>query len=350
MKQLDLFDRQEPEKEITNEPEFKNTAEFDKLMAGLEMLTELADAQNNLIKIMIDDLQKDWTEEEKLQINNPKEYERLQKLKEQENKQPQMAKELTTEAIEVLKNSKIEDTIVKLPPDQLDRKIYLEVKSRLELIGGKWKGGKVQGFVFPEDPSELLEQISNCAIRNLKKEFQYFATPDDLADELVEAAFYAITDSEEDNEDIKISEPSAGQGAIVKAINRYTGGAKDVYCFEAMPTNQTILKKISTVKFLGDDFLSHSGEKFDVIIANPPFSKNQDIDHIRKMWDCLNVGGRIVSVASNHWRLSDNKKETEFRNWINSINADVIDIEAGRFKESGTEIAACYVIIDKRPE
>jgi hypothetical protein len=53
------------------------------------------------------------------------------------------------------------------------------------LIGGKWKGGKVFGFVFATDPTELLDQIANGEKRNLKKEFQFFATPEKLADELV---------------------------------------------------------------------------------------------------------------------------------------------------------------------
>jgi hypothetical protein len=64
----------------------------------------------------------------------------------------------------------------------------MEVKNKLELIGGKWKGGKVGGFVFQEDPTDMLEQIANGENRKLKKEFQFFATPDELADKLVELA------------------------------------------------------------------------------------------------------------------------------------------------------------------
>ena len=47
---------------------------------------------------------------------------------------------------EVLQKCTIEGNIVKLPNVQLDRNEYLEVKKALELIGGKWKGGKVFGF------------------------------------------------------------------------------------------------------------------------------------------------------------------------------------------------------------
>ena len=59
------------------------------------------------------------------------------------------------ETLEILKNSKVEGNIIKLPQGQLDRQQYLEVKKKLELIGGKWKGGKVMGFVFEEDPTDL---------------------------------------------------------------------------------------------------------------------------------------------------------------------------------------------------
>jgi len=76
--------------------------------------------------------------------------------------------------IEVLQNCKIEGNIIKLPNTQIDRKVYLEVKKSLELIGGKWNGGKVFGFVFTADPTNLLNQISNRESRNLKKRVSVF--------------------------------------------------------------------------------------------------------------------------------------------------------------------------------
>ena len=79
---------------------------------------------------------------------------------------------------QVLQNCTVEGTVVKLPNVQLDRKLYQEVAKALELIGGKWKGGKVFGFVFATDPTDLLHQIANGEKGNLKKEFQFFATPE----------------------------------------------------------------------------------------------------------------------------------------------------------------------------
>jgi predicted RNA methylase len=250
--------------------------------------------------------------------------------------------EFTTEAIEVLKNSRVEGTVVKLPDGQLDRKVYTEVKNKLELIGGKWKGGKVYGFQFQEDPTDLLNEIANGGNRNLKKEFQFFATPDSLADYLVELAF---TNSVIDDEPMRILEPSAGQGAIVKAINRRTGG-NDVCCYEAMPVNQAILNKISTVVFLGEDFLQAPEDvKYDCIIANPPFTKNADIDHIKKMYSVLAKGGRLVTISSKSWQIGTQKKQLDFKNWLNEVDADIEEIEPGAFKESGTSVGGLIITI-----
>jgi hypothetical protein len=245
---------------------------------------------------------------------------------------------------EVLQKCRVKGNIIKLPDVQLERKLYQDVAKSLELIGGKWKGGKTFGFVFPSNPTELLEQIANGEKRNLKKEYQFFATPADLADELVQLA--NINDP-----DLLVLEPSAGQGAIVNALLRKEPELM-VHGFEIMDINQMFLKKINNFTLIGFDFLEdikyHNLEKYyDRIVANPPFTKNQDIDHIRQMYRYLKAGGRLVSMSSNHWHTSSFKKETEFKEWLHNRNANCICIEPGRFKESGTNIATCIIIIDK---
>lgn len=243
------------------------------------------------------------------------------------------------ETIEVLQNCTVEGTVVKLPNVQLERNEYLEVKKKLELIGGKWKGGKVQGFVFATDPTEMLEQIANGENRNLKKEFQFFATPEELADKLVYLADLQQHDT--------ILEPSAGQGAIVKAINKVCDVVPD--CFELMDINTIVLNK-SGLQFnlIGCDFFKHNGKAYSKIIANPPFTKNQDIDHLKEMYKCLSRGGRLVCITSECWVNGSQKKQVEFKEWLDSIDSEVLDIERGSFKESGTMIGGKIVIINKQ--
>lgn len=240
--------------------------------------------------------------------------------------------------VEILQQCTVEGNLVKLPENQLERNEYLEVKKALELIGGKWKSGKVYGFVFNSDPTELLDQIANGEKRNLKKEYQFFATPDELADYLVELA------------DLKgsgtILEPSAGQGAIIKAINKACGIIPD--CYELMEVNQQILKQSGlSFNFIGADFFEHGDQKYDRIIANPPFSKNQDIDHLKEMYKCLAPDGRLVCITSESWVHGSQKKQVEFREWLEEIEADIYTIEKGAFKESGTMIGGRIVVVNK---
>lgn len=243
---------------------------------------------------------------------------------------------MTTE--EILQQCKVDGLVIKLPAILLDRKAYIDVAKKLELIGGKWKGGKIAGFVFNEDPTDLLAEIATGAKRNLKKEFQFFGTPAKLADRLVEYA--------EIEQHHSVLEPSAGQGAIVKAIGRRFP-AMEVDCFELMPLNQSFLNKLPTAHLIGEDFLTATGPRYERIVANPPFSKNQDIDHIYHMANqFLKFGGRLVSIAGKHWQISSNKKEVQFWEWLNEINAVIIDLPVGEFKESGTTIATCIIIID----
>ena len=246
---------------------------------------------------------------------------------------------------EILKQCTVEGLVVKLPAGQLDRKLYQDVAKALELIGGKWKGNKIMGFVFQTDPRDLLSEIAGGEKRNLKKEFQFFATPSLLADELV---FQAQVEPWHD-----VLEPSAGQGAIIEAILRIQLERKNPidYC-ELMPVNQLIMeKKIKgglNAKFINADFLTlEPTKRYDRIIANPPFQNNQDIAHIMRMYDFLKPGGILVSVASTHWQKSENRKEIEFRDWLKSKKNDIDEVPAGSFKESGTNVAGVIVIINK---
>ena len=247
---------------------------------------------------------------------------------------------------DVLANCTVKGNIVTLPQVNLDRNQYVQVKKKFENIGGKWKGGKVSGFVFDKtsSPTELIKRILKGENVNLKKEFQFFATPLVLANKLVEYADLKPEDT--------VLEPSAGQGSIIEAICKDTVITPD--CFELMEENRSILEELRlhhSVQFrfniIGEDFLKSDNKTYSKIIANPPFSKNQDITHVYKMYDKLDRGGRLVSIMSNHWRKSKNKKESEFRSWLNAKGVQLIELGINEFKESGTAVSSVILILNK---
>lgn len=218
---------------------------------------------------------------------------------------------------------------------------YGDVRKAFLNAGAEYKRNT---FVFPNDAQPYIDRLMGGESVNIKKEFQFFATPPHLAEEM--AAFIM---NGFDAEKMTILEPSAGQGALVKAcLNFDDRNQMIVHAYELMDINRAVLGKIKDCIVLGDDFLTADVPgNFDRIIANPPFNKNQDIDHIRKMYQVCKKGGRIVTIASKHWQISKNKKETDFREWLEEIGAVIDDIEAGEFSESGTKIATCMIIIDK---
>lgn len=248
---------------------------------------------------------------------------------------------------QVLNECTVVGNVIKLPNVHLERDVYLEVKKSLELIGGKWKGGKIAGFIFDSDPTDLFESIQSGEKRNLKKEYQFFETPKNLAMVLVHFAGIKEYDS--------ILEPSAGQGAIIDCILEDIDKTNMVFYCEMMPTNQIILQRkygemenVFGIHPVNDDFLQlGEGTKFNKIIANPPFSKNQDIDHVRKMYNLLSPGGVLVSITSSHWEMSENKKEKEFRQWLKDVGAKDEDVPKNSFKDSGTLVGGKILIIRK---
>lgn len=237
----------------------------------------------------------------------------------------------------ILSNSKIRDNLLYLPEVKYDRKTYQKVADILNMIGGKWKGGNTKAFVFDKNPSNLIKRYLNGEDVNFKKKFQFFATPQSLAEKIVSMANLMPEDS--------VLEPSAGQGALIKEINKK--GIEPSY-FEIMDINLEVLKE-NGIKgnFLGKDFLSFdSDEKFDKIIANPPFSKNQDIDHVMKMYSHLKKGGKLVSIMSKHWTFANDKKSKSFKDFVEN-NGHYETIDSGTFKESGTNIETTIVILEK---
>ena len=147
-------------------------------------------------------------------------------------------KTVIKDVAEVFAKCTVIDNILKLPTEQLDRKIYEDVKKQLEAVGGHWKGGKTQGFIFDAEisASDVLVQLqSGKDYAEAKKEFQFFATPESVADKIISHV--------ELSDNMKILEPSAGRGSLIKALQKQLPTAK-VDCYEAMPENRKYLEAL----------------------------------------------------------------------------------------------------------
>lgn len=240
---------------------------------------------------------------------------------------------------DILKHCTLENNVMKLPQVQFNKKSYAEAKKWIEEAGGSWMGGKVQGFTFPFNADRVFSILHEGKRCNLQQEFQFFATPAEVADWLVMLAGGV-------HEDEKVLEPSAGTGAIIDAIHR---SCPDVIvdCYELMPENKEILSKKDNIRILGDDFTKCDVAQYDKIIANPPFSKNQDIRHVRRMYECLNPGGVLAAITGPHWEFGSESECKDFRQWLEDNGGKKFEIEEGTFKESGTGTKTIAIVINK---
>ena len=241
---------------------------------------------------------------------------------------------IKAEVLEVLNNSSLENNILILPAGQLERKLYLEVNKVLEILGGKWEK-KLKGHKFDTDIEEKLNDAINFGeITDHKKELQFFETPQDVVRRLVELAEIQQNDV--------VLEPSAGKGAIVKELLNIT---KNVSAVE-IADRKELLKLLDS--YTQGNFLSlNNFERFDKIVMNPPFSKQQDIEHIMHAFGCLKPGGILVSICSESCFYRNSKKTESFKAFLNDHKHEVFELPAGAFKSSGTMVKTRIVKIIK---
>ena len=305
-------------------------AGFDAIYEFVQCIAEITDAQVAMQTALNDYLDR------KMQSGYRKDY--LEAKKRKESGEDDGAK-LPPEGI--LKRCIFKDNVLYLPQVQLNKKSYATVKQWVEEAGGKWTGGKVQGFSFDFDATRVASVLMQGKRCNLQQDFQFFATPPEVADWLVSLAG-------DFSPDCKVLEPSAGTGAIIDAIHRVQPDVV-VDCYELMPENKEKLSKLDHIRLLGDDFTQaeHSSE-YDLIVANPPFSKNQDIRHVMQMYHDLKPGGTVAAITSRHWQQASEKVCKDFRAFLEEVSAQVYEIEEGAFKKSGTGVGTIAIVINKR--
>ena len=234
------------------------------------------------------------------------------------------------EIIDLLEKCEAEGQALRIT-EQLDRKTYTQLNKVLTAIGGKWNA-KQRVHLFQEDVSEMIENIINTGEYScIKKDFQFFPTPIELARKMIKLA--EIT-----TDDICL-EPSAGVGNIAQFMPNC-----DV--IELHEDNRKTLTE-KGFSLVHDDFLTFVPEKkYTAIVMNPPFSKGQDIEHVAK---AIEMAERVVvAVTSASVMFRNDNKTVAFRELVASHGGIIEELPAGSFKESGTIIDICLIVVNKQ--
>lgn len=227
------------------------------------------------------------------------------------------------EILDIIDAGKSENNTYYLPNIKLERDIYLKINKVLETLGGKWNR-KAKGHIFDSSIDDRIDNvILTGEVTDKKKELQFFETPEIIVQQLCE-----LTNIELDS---KILEPSAGRGAILKGVQKFS---QNLYWAEIDEDNAS---HINFGERIGKDFLKvdPNGFKIDRVVMNPPFTRQQDIDHVTHALKFLERG-ILVSVMSPSIKFRTNKKITDFLNKINQYHHEIIDLPEKSFASSGT--------------
>jgi hypothetical protein len=224
---------------------------------------------------------------------------------------------------------------------QLDRKTYTKVNDVLETFGGKWNK-KLKCHVFAEAAQMVVEAAIETGVyvsaTDVKQFYGEFETPDAIADRVVELGGASQG---------ALLEPSAGSGQLLKAYKRRHGslpqGSAAIEIQEKRRYELlAIVDSVSIVDFLKVE----TDDRFELVLMNPPFARQADIDHVLHAFKLLTDTGRLVAVMSPGWTFRDNVKSVSFRRLVEQ-HGTFEEIPEGAFKESGTGIRTVLVTLRK---
>ncbi|MEH8253415.1 LPD38 domain-containing protein [Aeromonas veronii] len=192
------------------------------------------------------------------------------------------------------------------------------------------------------DPlTEQMTALRRKLLGNRNAFIDFFPTPEQFADDL--AARAGIEPG------MKVLEPSAGHGMLADAA-RAAGAQVDAV--ELAPDLRDILQT-KGYGLVGSDFMATEAKgEYDAVLMNPPFSNDMDIDHVRHAYGHLKPGGRLVAIVSAMAGDRSNGKSKAFREWLDSLGAEIDPMPEGAFKDSlnPTPVRTKIITIEKPTE
>ncbi len=171
--------------------------------------------------------------------------------------------------------------------------------------------GEYYGAPIPEDRRPTRTQASTPKTA-IAKNYGFFPTPDEAMERVMEAA--PLYRRDEGEPKIRVLEPSAGTGGLAYAAVK-RGAVVD--CIEIHPARAEGLRSSKLYNnVIESDFLKVAPKPlYDVVLMNPPFDRERDIDHVMH---ALKVTAARRLPGRDHVRqreFRETRKAVAFRNY-----------------------------------
>jgi len=241
-----------------------------------------------------------------------------------------LAKQESSDWIGALTPIYTKTQILKMMKTKVDHPSYYSLVDTGVFTDTSPEAVKLQRLVeASKDPAAAAEKARQDRIAELIEKVKFsnipgfFPTPKDVVDVLIDKAQMPMTP-------VRVLEPSAGIGSIADKIDKM----HKLKCFEIVPVLCDVLQAKGYDTSHHDFLTAPYAAEFDRIVMNPPFENGQDAKHVRRAYDMLTAGGRLVSIMSTGPFHRSDRKSVEFREWLDEtvVNYEKHDMPAKAFE------------------
>ncbi len=210
------------------------------------------------------------------------------------------------------------------------------------------KANKILGEWYGEvigDGAQAEEDVFANRKTTPARRFGFFPSPEDVVSAVIEAAPLYKRDGQPP---LRVLEPSAGTGHL--ALPCVAKGAM-VDCVEVQAGLAEGLRQEGIyARVFHQDFLTLQPTVtglYDVVVMNPPFDLERDIDHVTHALTFLKEDGCLVAVMSAGTEFRETRKATAFRELMDQMGGRFRDLPANSFGSVGTNVNTCIVKVFK---
>ncbi len=192
-------------------------------------------------------------------------------------------------------------------------------------------------------PFKAIEQSLKAGVQVVSAP-QLFPTPSPLAAQIVEAADIRAG--------MRVLEPSAGTGAILRAIvdlemrqGRHGAAARvdaieiNLDLVRALPLH--LAERVRCADFLREPPPATVDAAYDRVVMNPPFTHGEDIQHILHAYRFLKPGGRLAALCAD----GPGRREA-FEPLIAAGGGSYQPLPEGSFRSQGTNVRVAMVVLN----
>lgn len=198
-----------------------------------------------------------------------------------------------------------------------------DLVEKANLVLADYYGKVLPDGVGPEAPPSTA----------LAKDLQFYWTPEAVVDRLLKNVY--------DLRGLKVLEPSAGEGHIAHALVR-NGARVDAVEVHPDRAHKCSLLRSPDLEVHNANFLTWDGPRdYDLVVMNPPFYGTHWMLHVRKAFDHLKPGGRLITVLPVTAELGESSKHVEFRKWAQPHREHYHlfqDLPDASFADAGTRV------------